>query len=90
MKRYPEPGTRIYCKGMGKHGPGTVTKNPPISAATYKDRGFVTYRCDWNKGEHLVKLADCRLLKPKVFENPRTNRDDDEEGQEAVLTLRAR
>jgi hypothetical protein len=80
MKRYPEPGARIYVKGMGKHAVGTVVAtNAPISARSYRERGLVSYRCDWNKGEHLVPLANCRLLKPKIYKN---ESQFDKEGQE--------
>ena len=79
MKRYPAPGTRIYCKGMGKRAPGTVTASPPISTLTYKDRGLVTYRADYNGGEYLAPLEKCRLLKTKVYKNETNFSEEDDE-----------
>ena len=75
MKHYPDAGTRVYVKHMGKHAPGTVIRPSALSDAAYRERGLVAYRCDWNKGEHLGKLADVKLLKTKTYKGPSGNRD---------------
>jgi hypothetical protein len=83
MKGYPKPGTRIYARGCGKHALGTVSQPASLTLDEFKRRGLVTYHCDWNKGQHLVKLADIRLVKPKTYKPG--HRDSDQEDNAAHL-----
>lgn len=78
MKRYPKPGTRIYARGLGRHALGTVSQPASLTLDEFKRRGLVTFRCDLNHGEHLVKLADLRLVKSKTYKPSATHSDEED------------
>lgn len=56
------PGDRIIAKSLGKHGIGTVVGGPPIPVLAGE---YVRFRCDFNKGEHIVKTESVQKLGPR-------------------------
>jgi len=52
------PGDRVYVKGMGNRAFGTVCAGRAIP-------GYLSYRCDFNQGEYLVKASNVRAIGKK-------------------------
>lgn len=52
------PGDRVYVKGQGKLAFGTVCFGREVP-------DHLWYRCDFNQGEHLVKVKNVRAIQKR-------------------------
>lgn len=66
-----EKGSYVRVKGLGKHGRGYITGEPTLqkSVGSTDLEPYITIRCDFNMGEHLVQLSKVKLVKRKTQKN---------------------